>query len=132
MWLITEEYNGSEPKKSVIAAETMFWTYSTTGHFNPAGQKFGEIMINDTTWEVWHQKDWDDKSGVNDNKWVNVSFRAKKLMMSANIPALNLLKYAINERLISQNLFIADVELGNEIMSGAGIAWVKEFSVLYE
>jgi hypothetical protein len=132
MWLITEEYRGSKPNKSVIAAEIMIWTYSTAGHFNPAGRKLSEININDTAWEVWHQKDWSDKSGVNDNKWVNVSFRAKESSMSAKIPGLKLLDYAIQEKLISEDLFIADVELGNEIMSGAGITWIKEFNVLYE
>jgi hypothetical protein len=34
--------------------------------------------------------------------------------------------------LIPEGLFVADVELGNEIMSGDGIAWVKTFRVIHE
>lgn len=132
MWLITEPYTGSSPNKSIIAAEIMIWTYATEGHLNPAGHKRGEITIEDTTWEVWHQKDWEDKSGANDNKWINISFRSKKSSLKANIPALRLLRYAIENNLISDDLFIADVELGNEIMSGSGIAWVKDFRVVFE
>lgn len=132
MWLTTSPYKGSEPNPSVIAAEIMIWTYSTPGHFSPAGDKRGELTVGETVWEVWHRKDWDDKSGVNIHKWISLSFRAKKSSMQASIPALDLLTYAIREKLIAGNLFIADVELGNEIMSGAGITWLKDFRVFYE
>lgn len=132
MWLIKENYQGSEPNKSVIAAEIMIWTYASPGHLDPAGRKLGKIKIRDTSWDVWYQKDWDDKSGVNDNKWVIVSFRAKEFSMSARIPGLELLEFAVKKNLIPEDLYIADVELGNEIMSGSGVAWVEEFSVAYE
>ena len=132
MWLITEPYEGSMPNPSVIAAEIMIWTYSTEEHFDPAGRKSGELTIGDTTWEVWHKENWVDQSGVNENKWVYVSFRTTKPSMKANIPALELLNYAIQKRLISEEWYIADVELGNEIMSGAGFTWVKTFNVIYE
>ncbi|NVK56797.1 MAG: glycoside hydrolase family 12 [Alteromonadaceae bacterium] len=132
MWLTSKKYTGAKPNKSVIAAEIMIWTYFTDGHFNPAGQKHSEIEIKGSTWEVWYQQDWNDKSGVNDNRWVNVSFRAKTPSLSVKVPALELLNYAVQKRLIADSLFIADVELGNEIMNGAGITWVKDFRVLYD
>lgn len=115
----------------MLAAEIMLWTHATAGHLNPAGRKLNEITIGDQVWEVWYQQDWEDKSGVNDNKWVYISFRAKHSAMTFNIPALELLHYAIQQDLISDQLYIADVELGNEIMSGAGITWVKAFNVDY-
>ena len=132
IWLITEPYQGRQPKPAIIAAEIMFWTYATEGHFDPAGRKSGELTVGDSTWEVWHKKNWQDQSGVNDNKWTIVSFRATKSSMKANIPTLELLNYAIDKKLISEELYIADVELGNEIMNGSGLTWVKEFNVLYE
>ncbi len=132
MWLTRSPYKGSEPDPSVIAAEIMIWTFATDGHFSPSGRKRGELTIEDTIWEVWYQKEWRDHSGINNNKWVSVSFRAKISSMQARIPGLELLNYAIQENLIAKNLFIADVELGNEIMSGSGIAWLKDFSVVYE
>ncbi len=132
MWLITEAYKGSEPNKSVIAAEIMFWTYYTGGHLDPAGRKYTEVIISDRVWEVWYQSDWEDKSGINDNKWIYISFKAKNPSLKAGIPGFELLNYAIQEGLISRDLYIADIELGNEIMSGSGITWVKEFNVDYE
>jgi len=131
MWLVSEPYKGNKPNADIIAAEVMIWTYSTESHFDPAGKKFSEIEIGSDTWEVWYQKNWDDKSGINENKWISLSFRNKKSSMKAIIPALSLLKFATTEGLISEDLYIADVELGNEIMSGSGMTWIKQFGVVY-
>lgn len=131
MWLLSEPYLGTEVRKDIIAVEVMIWTYATPDHFNPAGTKFREITIDDGVWEIWYEQNWDDKSGVNDNKWAILSFRAKESSMQASIPALGLLQHAIEANLILDELYIADIELGNEIMSGAGITWVKDFSVSF-
>ncbi len=131
LWLISEPYTGNSPKPSIIVAEIMIWTYATQGHFSPAGKKQAEVRIGTGIWEVWYHKDWDDKSGVNENRWINVTFRAKNDSKSATIPALKLLEHAIDSDFISDNLYIADIELGNEIMSGSGNAWVKKFTVDY-
>ncbi|SMF24204.1 Glycosyl hydrolase family 12 [Alteromonadaceae bacterium Bs31] len=132
MWLVNEAYKGDKANTAIIAAELMIWTYSTAAHFDPAGQNIGELTVGDTQWQVWYQNDWQDQSGANSNQWAIVSFRNKKPSMSARIPAMGLLQYALRKGLISKDLYIADVELGNEIMSGSGISWVKEFKVHYE
>jgi hypothetical protein len=129
MWLISEPNPSSQPNQSIIAAEIMFWTYATEGQFNPAGRKYGEVTVAGENWEVWYEKNWSDASGANKNRWVYISFKAKNLVFKTNINALELLRYAINEKLISDSLLIADIELGNEVMSGEGMTWVKNFNV---
>jgi len=129
MWLISEPNPSSQPNQSIIVAEIMFWTYATEGLFNPAGNKYGEVIVAGETWEVWYKKNWSDASGVNKNQWVYISFKAKNLVFKTNINALELLRYAIHEKLISDRLLIADVELGNEVMGGEGVTWVKDFKV---
>lgn len=131
MWLLTEAYKGNEVRPDLIVAEVMIWTYSTKNHFNPAGKRHSEFKVGDDVWEVWYQKNWDDKSGVNNNQWTSLSFRVQESSMSTSIPALELLQFAVNEELISEELYIADVELGNEVMSGSGMTWVKGFSVVF-
>ncbi|AWF82276.1 glycoside hydrolase family 12 [Microbulbifer sp. A4B17] len=131
MWLISEAYRGGEQNRSVIAAEIMIWTYFTEGHFSPAGRKRGELSINGTVWEIWYDKNWKDMSGINDNNWVYISFKAKQPSVKVSIPGLKLLKFAIQDGLISKDWYIADVELGNEVMSGSGVTWVKDFAVNY-
>lgn len=129
MWLTNRPYSGDKLDPLVIAAEFMIWTHTTEDHFNPAGKKHGEVTIGNTLWEVWFSKNWSDPSGVNDNKWNNVTFKSEQSFLKADIDALEMLKYAINEKLITADLFIADVELGNEVMSGSGMTWIKEFNV---
>lgn len=131
MWLLSEDYQGDEIRPDLIRVEVMIWTYSTKNHFDPAGNLRSELKIGSDVWEVWYQKHWYDKSGVNNNQWISLSFRAKKSSMKASIPALELLQFAVGNGLISQDLYIADIELGNEIMSGSGMTWVKDFSVSF-
>ncbi|MGO4892945.1 GH12 family glycosyl hydrolase domain-containing protein [Flavobacterium sp. W21_SRS_FM6] len=131
MWLLSEAYRGDKVRPDLIKAEVMIWTYSTKNHFDPAGKRHGELKIGSDVWEVWYQKDWHDKSGVNDNQWISLSFKAQKSSMKASIPALELLQFAVDKGLISKDLYIADIELGNEIMSGSGITWIKELSVSF-
>lgn len=130
MWLTTEPMIATEPDASVIATEIMIWTYATKGHFNPAGKKVAEISLDEHTWEVWADKNWTDASGINDNTWTYLTFRAKEHSLSAHIDLLKLLDYAADKQFISRDLYIADLELGNEIMSGSGVTWVKEFSLV--
>ncbi|NTS76806.1 glycoside hydrolase family 12 [Catenovulum sp. SM1970] len=132
MWLMDEPYQGITANKSVIAAEVMIWTYETSGHFNPAGRKHSEIKIGGQVWEVWYKSSWYDMSGEHDNRWAYLAFRAKQSSMKATIPALQLLNYAIDNNLLANNLYIADIELGNEVMKGSGITWVKNFEVSYQ
>ncbi|MCP8900363.1 hypothetical protein M6D89_13745 [Gilvimarinus sp. HB14] len=121
MWITKEPINNDAPNPSSIAAEVMVWTYSTPGHFDPAGKKTGEISVGGMDWEVWVNRNWKDVSGVNQNRWTYITYRATKNSLSANINLLKLLQYVIDKQLISTDMYVSDLELGNEIMNGSGI-----------
>lgn len=129
MWLIDEPSIGGLPAPEIIAAEVMIWTYATENHMNPAGVMVDTLESNGTRWEVWLEKEWKDASGVNENRWVYLSFRSREPSLSEQYDALELLQFAINNDLLPAGLFIADIELGTEIMSGSGLAWVIDFRV---
>lgn len=129
MWLTESPVKGDKPDSSTIAAEVMIWTYSTKGHFNPAGKKHGTIKTGDSEWEVWLEKNWKDMSGQNKNRWVYLTFRAKTQSLKAEIDIKKLLDYAVAEQIITSDLYVADIELGNEIMSGSGVTWVHSFQI---
>lgn len=129
MWLIREPNLSSKPNKSIIAAEIMFWTFATEGCFHPAGKKLGEVQLDDEIWEVWFEKNWSDVSMQNKNSWVYIAFKARKSAFKTTFNALELLRYAIQKKFISESLLIADIQLGNEVMSGSGITWVKIFKI---
>jgi len=132
MWLTKEPIGDEAPNPSAIAAEVMIWTYSTRGHFNPAGKKAADIMVGGAQWEVWVDRNWKDVSGMNQNRWTYITYRSKENSMSANIDLMELLGHAVEQQLISADLYVSNLELGNEIMSGSGITWVKSFSVTVE
>jgi hypothetical protein len=129
MWLINSDTVTEKPNPSAIVAEFMIWTYSTAKHFNPAGKKVTEATIDDKKWEVWVDKNWGDASGANANKWIYITYRAKESALEARFNAFNLIQHAVANKIITADLYISDIELGNEIMSGSGIAWVKSFEV---
>ena len=132
LWIVDEPYDESQPNPSIISTEIMIWTFATEGHFPPAGTKSDEISLNGIVWEDWNKKRWTDQSGVNDNTWGIVTFKSKTNILVADIDALQMLKYAIAQRLLSENLYIADIELGNEIMGDAGVSWVRQFNLQVE
>lgn len=129
MWIVNSPEKITEANPSSIVAEFMIWTYATAKHFEPAGRKYGEVKIDNIEWEVWTDKNWKDPSGVHPNKWISLSFRSKANKLKAEFDLINLISYSIKEELLPPNLYIADVELGNEIMSGSGYTWVKSFKV---
>ncbi len=130
MWLTNSAIQGDEPDPSLIAAEVMVWTYSTSGHFDPAGKKLSEVQIDDARWEVWVDRNWKDVSGLNENRWVYLTFRSTQNSMKASIDLLKLLTYAIKREIITAELYVSDLELGNEIMGGSGVTWIKLFDVV--
>ncbi len=129
MWLINAPKKGEKLDKSSIKAELMIWTYSTPKHFNPAGKKLDTFISGNKEWEVWVDKNWGDLSGENDNKWTYITFRATHSNLESNFNALELIHYAIDRDIINQEWSISDIELGTEIMNGAGIAWVNSFNI---
>ncbi|PCK01008.1 MAG: glycoside hydrolase family 12 [Alteromonadaceae bacterium] len=130
-WMTTSAVIQKEARKDTIAAEFMIWTYANEGFYpTPAGSKFGEITASGVEWEVWVHRQWHDTSGLNDNKWIYIAFRTKENALKIKYDAAELIAYSIEKGLISKDLYIADIHLGNEVMSGQGDAWLKKFDVV--
>lgn len=109
----------------------MIWTYSTDGFYaNPAGKKVNEVLMSGQVWEVWLNREWHDTSGVNDNTWTYLAFRAKENTLTASFDVGEMLKFSVHNGYIKNNLYIADIQLGNEVMSGAVSTWIKHYKVL--
>lgn len=133
LWMTTSPVILKRVDKDSIAVEFKIWTYATKGfHDNPSGEKFGEMTSSGMTWEVWIDKECKDTSGINDNHWVFIAFRAKKQQLTLEYDAAEMIAYARENNLFDKDLYIADIQLGNEIMSGNGETWLKRFSVTVE
>jgi hypothetical protein len=129
LWLTNTKEIGNTPNPSAILAELMIWSYATPNHMNPAGTHTESFEIGSQTWEVWVDKNWSDTSGVNNNKWVYITFRAKNPSLKAKFDLIDFIDYVVEHQILPNNFYIADIELGTEIMSGSGLLWVKQFNV---
>jgi hypothetical protein len=132
MWLTNTSDIGNKPNPSVILAELMVWTYATPAHMKPAGSKAAEVEVDGQQWEVWVDKNWHDASGANKNHWIYLTFLAKHFSLNASFDVVKLTQYAVTQKILPPEVFYADIELGTELMSGAGLAWVKRFDVQVE
>jgi hypothetical protein len=130
LWLTHSDTIHTQINKSSIAAEVMIWTYASDDFYaDPAGENVGEIIINGIEWEVWLGQNWYDTSENNDNSWVYLAFRTKQPLMQIKFDAAQMLHYAIEQKFITPDLYIADIQLGTEIMSGTGQVWLNYYRV---
>lgn len=129
LWITNTTEIGNTPNPSAILAELMIWSYATPNHMNPAGTHTDSFEIGGQTWEVWVDKNWSDASGANNNKWVYITFRAKNKSLRAKFDVIDFTNYAVEHQILPDVFYIADIELGTEIMSGSGLLWIKQFNV---
>jgi hypothetical protein len=130
LWLTNVDTIQTQINKSSIAAEVMIWTYATDDFYDdPAGENVGEITIRGIEWEVWLDKKWHDTSGKNDNNWVYLAFRTKQQLLEVKFDAAEMLRHAVEQKFITSGLYIADIQLGTEVMSGTGQVWMNHYQV---
>lgn len=130
LWLTRSDTIQTTIDKSSIAAEVMIWSYASDDFYaDPAGENVGEISVDGVEWEVWLDRNWHDTSGKNDNNWVYLAFRTQQPFTQIKFDAADMLRHAIEQKFIAPNLYIADIQLGTEIMSGTGQVWLNHYSV---
>ncbi|WP_416307370.1 GH12 family glycosyl hydrolase domain-containing protein [Neptunicella sp. SCSIO 80796] len=129
MWLTNSANIGAEPNPATIVAELMIWSYTTPNHMDPAGRYQGDVNVDQQQWEVWADNNWGDVSGQHNNHWIYLTFRAKKRALASKFDVIPLVQYAVEHQLLPQTFYIADIELGTEIMSGSGLVWLKSFDI---
>lgn len=126
MWLINTPVVADPPDPNAVAVEFTIWTDSTADR-NPPGVKRAEVTIEGVDWEIWIAEDWgNDTTSI---RWTYVAYRARTPAHSISYDAGKILGDAITRGLIDPGLFIASVGLGNEVVSGIGTTWLKNFSV---
>lgn len=130
LWLTRSNTIQTKIDRSSIAVEMMIWTYASDDFYDsPAGENVAEITLNGIEWEVWLNKNWHDTSSQNDNTWTYLAFRAVEPALDTKFNAAAMLRYAIEQKYIQPNLFIADIQLGTEVMSGTGQVWLNRYQV---
>lgn len=142
MWLIQTPLVARDPQSSDIKGEVMVWTDYTDDMVVDPGTttKRGEFTdANGLVFDVWADENWGDASKGASNPWVYVAYHLKpnQRRLAAKIDLKAILRHAASLKdsrnrslpLINTDWHVADVELGNEIVSGHGETWLTDFAV---
>lgn len=129
LWVIDRPKLGDLPQKDAIFAEIMIWSYHTEQALSPAGKEIAEVTVDGNTWSVWFDSSWRDQSGANENSWVYLTFKAQTHCLTCQFDVAALLNSFPPDLLDLSDKYIADVELGTEIVRGQGLVWVNKFDL---
>lgn len=134
IWLIQTPTVAAPPVQSDIKAEVMVWTDYTDDMVANPGTTTPKGQFTDAqglTWDILADENWGDASGGTTHRWTYVAFhiRPGQRTSAAHIDLLAMLQHLVSKGLISNSLYIADVELGNELVAGQGETWLTDFSV---
>jgi hypothetical protein len=113
--------------KDVIKSEIMIWIAHQ--NLTPAGEKVGDLEVDGTAFDVWVKKGHCDASGVFSNTWDYVAFVAHRPVLKGPLDISAFLNYLLKKGLVEKEHYITSVELGNEIISGKGIARIRDYRI---
>jgi hypothetical protein len=135
VWLISTPKVAAPPDQAAIQAEVMVWTDYTDDMVADPGTTTLQGEFTDAQgigWDILADKNWGDASSSTNHRWTYVAFHIKagQRRTAAQIDLLAMLKHAASLGLFSTSLYIADVELGNELVAGQGETWLTDFSVM--
>jgi len=131
LWFIKTPAVAAPPVETDIAAELMIWSDHTPAMLSADGpvKLQGEVAIGARTWQVWAARDWGGGTDVK-VRWTFIVYTAKNDRGGKlDVDVRQFIDDALARGLLRPELYIASVELGNEIVSGSGRTLVRELSV---
>jgi hypothetical protein len=123
-WLTDSGKVASNPL--AIRTEVVVWLDHVEG-LAPAGQHIESTSVNGQRYELWHEPNHGDRG--NGSGWDLYYFQAAERRRSGTVQLLPFLEHLRQAGRVQAEHFVASVELGNELMGGAGTTWAEEFLV---
>ena len=132
MWL-TRAPRGSGPgAESLIVGELMITTGQAPGLPPDEKPLLGEVVIDGQRWQVNAHQAWGAPPEVTGHRWTFITYRAVPPSPSVRYDARRILDDAVRRGLVDPEWYVANFELGNEIVGGSGTTWIREFSLALE
>jgi hypothetical protein len=116
--------------KETIAHEVMIWVAGET--LGAAGSEVAKATIGGNTFSVNLKKGHGDASGANQNTWTIISLLADKPILHGPLDLGAIIDYLMENKLVDRKVWIANLELGDEVQRGSGMTVVRNFSVTVE
>jgi len=115
------------PSPSTIRCEVMIWI--ANGGQRPSGIRRGSVEVNGVVFDTYINARQHDASGASPNEWTYVAFVARTPVLQGPLDITRFLDTLVPLGIVTPKMWITDVELGNEVADGAGIAEVEDFSL---
>lgn len=115
-----------------IKAELMIWSDAADGIETVTANPATTVDIDGMTWAVQVRPNWGDVGNPGGNQWSLISYHALRKSSAARYDARKFFDDARARGIIAPDDYIWGVELGNEIISGAGSTWIRKFRLRLE
>jgi hypothetical protein len=115
------------PSPETIRCEVMIWI--ANGGQKPSGTRRGTLEVDGVVYDTYINERQRDASGVNRNTWKYVAFVARTSVLHGPLDIGRFLDALEPLQILTPDLSISDVELGDEVGEGAGIAEVQNFAL---
>ena len=119
--------SSSSVKPENIEFEFMIW--EDCQNMFPFGDYQEDVTTTNGTYEFYMGEPTWEPQGCD---WTYVAFKRKTNRTSGTVDVDELLDYLVNEGIVSQDSYLASVELGNEVCNSTGKTILKEFRVEVE
>jgi len=124
---VTDSGIASAANPRAIVAELVLWL-DYPDDAVPVGTQAAAFEVAGIGYELWHTPrhgDHGDGTG-----WELYYLKGPNHQLHGAIQLKPLFEWLLQKNLIRGDRFVASVELGNELMSGSGTTWVRDFDVL--
>ena len=116
--------------KNKIVHEVMIWVDQS--RLSPAGSLVATAPIAGHSFRIFHGGVHGDASGQNSNTWTIISLVAEKPILHGPLDVGAIIDYLVKARLLDKNIYVACLELGNEVSSGSGTTEIRNYNVRLE
>jgi hypothetical protein len=118
------------PAQNNITHEVMIWIAGE--RLGAAGNIVGKTTIQGNAFSIYRRENHGDASGANSNTWTIISLLADKNILHGPLDIGQIIDFLLEQKYLAPNLFIANLELGNEVMRGSGSTIVRNYAVTVE
>jgi len=126
LWAVT----ALPPSPATIRCEVMIWIADSRQ--TPSGTLRGTLNVQGVPYDIYINEHQHDISGANKNEWTYVAFVAHTAVLHGPLEIGAFTDELQKRNILTRDLWITDVELGNEVAEGAGIAEIQNFALRLE
>lgn len=119
--------SGLPATKDRITHEVMIWVASNC--LGAVGLEVDRVTIQGNTFSVNVRRNHGDASGVHKKTWTIIPLVAHQPVLHGPLDIGQIIDYLVEHGHLDRRLYVAGIELGNEVMFGSGTTVIRNFEV---